>query len=63
MKGRLLFPLCLVLLSASAFGEQQNEDLNYAQVVNVKASRNRNGLWRFDAAVRHMERGHPSLAA
>jgi len=57
MKGRLLFPLCLVLLSASVFGEQHNEDLNYAQVVYVKASRNRDGLWRFDVTVRHMDQG------
>jgi len=57
MKGRLLFPLCLVFLSASVSGEQHNEDLNYAQAVYVKASRNANGSWRFDATVRHMDQG------
>ena len=57
MKGRLFFSLFLVLMSASAFGDQHSEDLNYAQVVYVKASRGRDGLWRFDTTVRHLDQG------
>lgn len=32
-------------------------DLNYAQVVFVKALKDKNGLWRFDVTVRHNDEG------
>jgi hypothetical protein len=39
-----------------------NPDLDYAQVVFVRATQNSNGLWRFDTTVRHNDQGWDDYA-
>ena len=51
----------LMLLAGAAWlgytDEQFNADLDYAQVTYVRAVRATDGVWRFDATVRHADTG------
>lgn len=60
--------LCVILVSvmpvaadSSSEGKKVDKeyktDLDYAQVVFVRAQKNRDGLWRFDVTVRHNDEG------
>jgi hypothetical protein len=58
MKRKLVLPLLFFLLSPMGFAwDDHNSDLDYAQTVFVRATRNSNGSWRFDVTVRHRDEG------
>ncbi len=46
----------------SAVSTSGNPDLDYAQVVYVKATRSDDGTWRFDTTVRHNDQGWDDYA-
>ena len=59
MKGKINFRLlCMFcLMPAAMLWAEQSENLDFAQVIKVKASQQENGLWRFDVTLRHNDEG------
>ena len=59
MTGKITFWLIctLCLMPAMLLSAEQKEDLDYAQVVKVRATQQENGLWRFDVTLRHNDEG------
>jgi hypothetical protein len=58
MKGKILASVLFILILVQFFtagGEQT--DLNYAQVLHVRAEHQGNNRWRFDVTVRHRDEG------
>jgi len=59
MAGKTTFWLIctLCLMPALVLSAEQKEDLDYAQVMKVRATQQENGLWRFDVTLRHNDEG------
>ena len=53
-----LWLICtLCLMPALPVSAEQSENLDYAQVTNVRAVEQEKGLWRFDVTLRHNDEG------
>jgi hypothetical protein len=58
MKSKLLFMItCVLLPSAVYLNAGEIQDLDYAQVILVRAVQQQENLWRFDVTVRHNDEG------
>jgi hypothetical protein len=59
MIGKItLWLICtLFLMPALVLLAEQRENLDYAQVIKVRASQQEKGLWRFDVTLRHNDEG------
>lgn len=58
MRSRGTLLLILLGIAGGGFSEESFQtDLNYAQVVYVRATEGTDGLWRFDTTVRHADGG------
>jgi len=49
--------ICLVLLTPVFVSGEERQDLDYAQVIRVRAIQQSEDLWRFDVTVRHNDEG------
>jgi len=55
--------ICIVLLTPVFASGEERQDLDYAQVIRVRAIQQSEDLWRFDVTVRHNDEGCQSNIA